>query len=145
MNLELISDGRLLLYPPSGNHSQSGRRRTNRDLCALYRGITGLEPVLSYPCALLVACQRLTRKAKNAARSVPAKTRQSADRRFCDPFSTPAQSHRSSTARCRITAVNAAGIDIDDIDAFDGSPVIDIKAFFPHDADDIPVRFPDWK
>jgi tRNA-Thr(GGU) m(6)t(6)A37 methyltransferase TsaA len=57
----------------------------------------------------------------------------------------PRRPNPIALSRCRITAVNAAGIDIDDIDAFDGSPVIDIKAFFPHDADDIPVRFPDWK
>ena len=45
---------------------------------------------------------------------------------------------------CKIKAVTASGIDIDEIDAFDGSPVIDIKAFFPSDPDIASIRLPDW-
>jgi tRNA (Thr-GGU) A37 N-methylase len=36
------------------------------------------------------------------------------------------------------------GILIDQIDALDGSPVIDIKSYFPHD-DKGPVKVPDWQ
>ena len=57
----------------------------------------------------------------------------------------PRRPNPIALSRCRITAVTASGIDIDEIDAFDGSPVIDIKAFFPFDPDDTPVRFPDWE
>ena len=45
---------------------------------------------------------------------------------------------------CRVTAVTDRGIHIEEIDAFDGSPVIDIKAFFPRDPDKASVRIPDW-
>lgn len=45
---------------------------------------------------------------------------------------------------CRILAVTDRGIRIDEIDAFDGSPVIDIKSYFPRDPDDTLIRFPDW-
>jgi tRNA-Thr(GGU) m(6)t(6)A37 methyltransferase TsaA len=46
---------------------------------------------------------------------------------------------------CQVRAVDDDGIDIEDIDAFDGSPVIDIKAYFPRDADDLPIRYPAWE
>lgn len=46
---------------------------------------------------------------------------------------------------CQVRTVYADGIDIEDIDAFDGSPVIDIKAYFPREADDSPIRHPDWE
>ena len=45
---------------------------------------------------------------------------------------------------CKILAVEKNGVVVEDIDAFDGSPVIDIKSYF---IDDIPpeqVRKPQW-
>lgn len=57
----------------------------------------------------------------------------------------PRRPNPIALSRCRILAVTANGIDIDGIDALDGSPVIDIKAFFPHDPNGTPVRFPDWQ
>ena len=43
---------------------------------------------------------------------------------------------------CKITAINGSQIEIEDIDAHDGSPVIDIKCYIP---ESIPnVRLPDW-
>ena len=43
-----------------------------------------------------------------------------------------------------ITAVTLDSIVVDQIDALDGSPVIDIKSFFPHDNEG-PVKVPDWQ
>ena len=43
---------------------------------------------------------------------------------------------------CRISAVNGNLIEIEDIDALDGSPVIDIKCYIPESVPD--VRLPDW-
>jgi tRNA-Thr(GGU) m(6)t(6)A37 methyltransferase TsaA len=73
--------------------------------------------------------------------------RKNSDNPLTGVFAThsPRRPNPIALSRCRILAVTAAGIDIDDIDALDGSPVIDIKAFFPHDPDDTPVIFPDWK
>lgn len=57
----------------------------------------------------------------------------------------PRRPNPIALSRCRITVVTATGVDIDEIDALDGSPVIDIKAFFPFDTDDTPIRFPNWE
>jgi tRNA-Thr(GGU) m(6)t(6)A37 methyltransferase TsaA len=43
---------------------------------------------------------------------------------------------------CRIRAIKGNQIEIEDIDAFDGSPVIDIKCYIPGEVPD--VRVPDW-
>lgn len=56
----------------------------------------------------------------------------------------PCRPNPIALSRCRIKAVVPDGIVVDHIDALDGSPVIDIKSFFPHD-DDGPVRVPDWR
>lgn len=45
---------------------------------------------------------------------------------------------------CRILAVEGNFIRIDFIDARDGSPVIDIKAFIPDTEPPAPIRLPDW-
>ena len=46
--------------------------------------------------------------------------------------------------RCRVLAVEDNVIKLDTIDAFDGSPVIDIKCYIP-DAEPLSeVRVPDW-
>jgi len=45
---------------------------------------------------------------------------------------------------CKIVAVNENVLDVEEIDAFDGTPVIDIKPFLPGgDTADQP-RVPDW-
>ena len=46
---------------------------------------------------------------------------------------------------CQITALTDHGIYIEEIDAFDGSPVIDIKAFFSHKPNGASIRIPDWE
>lgn len=43
---------------------------------------------------------------------------------------------------CRLVAVDVTSVEIDAIDAFDGSPVIDMKCYIPHDTTD--VKLPDW-
>jgi len=46
--------------------------------------------------------------------------------------------------RCRILAVGETAIEIDAIDANDGSPVLDIKCFIPDAEPPTGVRVPDW-
>ncbi len=48
-------------------------------------------------------------------------------------------------SRCRVTAVEKSRIMVDEIDAFDGSPVIDIKSFFPDEGSGDPYRYPSWE
>ncbi|UCD79812.1 MAG: tRNA (N6-threonylcarbamoyladenosine(37)-N6)-methyltransferase TrmO [Desulfobacterales bacterium] len=43
---------------------------------------------------------------------------------------------------CKIMSVKGNKIAIEDIDAFDGSPVVDIKCYIPDTVSD--VRVPDW-
>ena len=45
---------------------------------------------------------------------------------------------------CEVLAVEGTRIRIADIDAEDGSPVIDIKCFIPRSAEDLEVRVPRW-
>jgi len=45
---------------------------------------------------------------------------------------------------CKIVAVTGHIIEIEDIDAFDNSPVIDIKCYIPAAVEDKDVRQPDW-
>ena len=45
---------------------------------------------------------------------------------------------------CRIIAIKENLIEIEQIDAFDGSPVIDIKCYIPASVEDKDVRLPDW-
>lgn len=45
---------------------------------------------------------------------------------------------------CRIKSIDDAGITVDDIDAFDGSPIIDLKPYVPA-IDSVPgASVPDW-
>jgi len=46
---------------------------------------------------------------------------------------------------CKILSIDGTTIKIDKIDAFDGSPVIDIKCFFPKRLSIPDVRVPDWE
>jgi tRNA-Thr(GGU) m(6)t(6)A37 methyltransferase TsaA len=45
---------------------------------------------------------------------------------------------------CRIVAVEGGVVRLDKIDAFDGTPVLDLKPFTPADAPTEGVRVPDW-
>jgi tRNA-Thr(GGU) m(6)t(6)A37 methyltransferase TsaA len=45
---------------------------------------------------------------------------------------------------CKITAIKGNRIEIDDIDALDGSPVVDIKCYIPHSVSANDVRLPNW-
>ncbi len=54
----------------------------------------------------------------------------------------PRRPNLIALTRCRITAIADSIITIEDIDAYDGSPVIDIKCYIP--PDDEVVRLPDW-
>jgi tRNA (adenine37-N6)-methyltransferase len=46
---------------------------------------------------------------------------------------------------CKILSIDGTTIKVDKIDAFDGSPVIDIKSFFPTRLSIPDVRVPDWE
>jgi tRNA-Thr(GGU) m(6)t(6)A37 methyltransferase TsaA len=46
--------------------------------------------------------------------------------------------------RCKIKSIKGRRIDIEDIDAFDGTPVIDIKCYIPDSPDKSEIRLPDW-
>lgn len=46
---------------------------------------------------------------------------------------------------CKILSIDGTTIQIDKIDAFDGSPVIDIKCFFPTSLSIPDVIVPDWE
>ena len=54
----------------------------------------------------------------------------------------PRRPNLIALTRCKINSVSGNIITIDDIDAYDGSPVIDIKCYIPHEDED--VRLPDW-
>jgi tRNA-Thr(GGU) m(6)t(6)A37 methyltransferase TsaA len=45
---------------------------------------------------------------------------------------------------CRILSIQGGTIEIEDIDALDGSPVIDLKCFIPGSIGEEDVRLPDW-
>ena len=45
---------------------------------------------------------------------------------------------------CRILSIQGNRIQIDNIDAHDGSPVIDIKCFIPSSIATSDIRLPDW-
>ena len=54
----------------------------------------------------------------------------------------PQRPNLIALTRCKIMAITHHIIEIEDIDAIDGSPVIDIKCYIP--SDDEAVRLPDW-
>ena len=45
---------------------------------------------------------------------------------------------------CKIKSMRNRRIEIEDIDAFDGTPVIDIKCYIPGSTSESDVRVPDW-
>ena len=56
----------------------------------------------------------------------------------------PQRPNLIALTRCKIGGVIGNIIEIDDIDAHDGSPVIDIKCYIPPSDGDEGVRVPDW-
>ena len=54
----------------------------------------------------------------------------------------PRRPNLIALTRCKLGAITDNIITVEDIDAYDGSPVIDIKCYIPHE--DEPVRVPDW-
>jgi tRNA-Thr(GGU) m(6)t(6)A37 methyltransferase TsaA len=54
----------------------------------------------------------------------------------------PLRPNLIALTRCKITAIDGNQIEIEDIDALDGSPVIDIKCYIPASVPD--VRLPGW-
>jgi tRNA-Thr(GGU) m(6)t(6)A37 methyltransferase TsaA len=45
---------------------------------------------------------------------------------------------------CKILSIHGGSIEIEDIDAFDGTPVIDLKCYIPGSVGEKDVRLPDW-
>ncbi len=45
---------------------------------------------------------------------------------------------------CRVMSIEGAVIEVDGIDAFDSTPVLDLKPFIPPDEPRQDVRVPDW-
>ena len=45
---------------------------------------------------------------------------------------------------CKIISIHGNTIELDEIDAFDGSPVIDLKCYIPGSVEEKDVRLPDW-
>ncbi len=56
----------------------------------------------------------------------------------------PARPNLIGITRCRITDITGRTIGLAEIDAFDGSPVIDIKGYIPNDPPLTDVFVPDW-
>jgi tRNA-Thr(GGU) m(6)t(6)A37 methyltransferase TsaA len=56
----------------------------------------------------------------------------------------PRRPNLIALTRCRICGIRGNQIEIDEIDAYDGSPVIDIKCYIPDSVPDTDVRLPDW-
>jgi tRNA-Thr(GGU) m(6)t(6)A37 methyltransferase TsaA len=56
----------------------------------------------------------------------------------------PARPNLIGVTRCRILDITDGTIRVDEIDAFDGSPVIDIKCYIPEAEPLADVRLPDW-
>ena len=56
----------------------------------------------------------------------------------------PARPNLIGLTRCKILSIEDNRIVIEDIDALDGTPVIDIKCYIPHSEGDYGVRVPNW-
>ena len=56
----------------------------------------------------------------------------------------PLRPNLIALTRCKIVAITDHCIEIEDIDAHDGSPVIDIKCYISGSVEDKDVRLPDW-
>ncbi len=45
---------------------------------------------------------------------------------------------------CKIISIHGGSIELEDIDALDGTPVIDLKCYIPGSVTEKDVRLPDW-
>ena len=54
----------------------------------------------------------------------------------------PLRPNLIALSRCKIRSITANIIKMEDIDALDGTPVIDIKCYIPHENET--VRLPEW-
>lgn len=57
----------------------------------------------------------------------------------------PRRPNLIALTKCRIVSIEGTRITVDQIDAYDGSPVIDIKSYFPDEGAASDYRFPDWE
>jgi tRNA (adenine37-N6)-methyltransferase len=56
----------------------------------------------------------------------------------------PVRPNLIGLAVCKIKSIDSDGITVDDIDAFDKTPILDLKPYLPHN-DCVPdARVPDW-
>lgn len=56
----------------------------------------------------------------------------------------PVRPNLIALSTCRVLAVDGNVVTVDQIDAFDGTPVLDLKPLSPPDLADGPIRVPDW-
>jgi tRNA (adenine37-N6)-methyltransferase len=56
----------------------------------------------------------------------------------------PLRPNLIALSRCKIVSITANIIQMEDIDALDGTPVIDIKCYIPGAPGQSEVRIPDW-
>ena len=56
----------------------------------------------------------------------------------------PARPNLIGLTRCKILSIEDNRIIVEDIDALDGTPLIDIKCYIPHAEGDLEVRVPEW-
>jgi tRNA-Thr(GGU) m(6)t(6)A37 methyltransferase TsaA len=56
----------------------------------------------------------------------------------------PNRPNRLGVSRCRLLAVDGRDLHVADMDALDGTPVLDIKPYLREFAPRTPVRQPDW-
>jgi tRNA-Thr(GGU) m(6)t(6)A37 methyltransferase TsaA len=56
----------------------------------------------------------------------------------------PSRPNLIALTKCRIVAIEGTSITLDRIDAYDGSPVVDIKSYFPEEENTSDYRFPEW-
>jgi tRNA-Thr(GGU) m(6)t(6)A37 methyltransferase TsaA len=57
----------------------------------------------------------------------------------------PRRPNLIALTKCRIVAIEGTSITVDRIDAYDGSPVMDIKSYFPDEEVASDYRFPEWE
>ncbi|MDM8538657.1 tRNA (N6-threonylcarbamoyladenosine(37)-N6)-methyltransferase TrmO [Desulfobacterales bacterium HSG17] len=57
----------------------------------------------------------------------------------------PKRPNPIALTRCHITGIEPGRVFLDEIDAFDQSPLIDIKSYFPLDTPIADFQVPDWK
>ena len=79
-------------------------------------------------------------------RTLQVQPRKDPDNPLTGVFAThsPARPNLIALTLCRITSISGGKIRIDEIDAYDGTPVVDIKCYIPDAVADEDVRLPGW-